>query len=49
MSPDATHVLAEQVEENELQCTDCYRIFTTKTPPLDATCEACGSENVVRW
>lgn len=44
------HVLhTEQVEEYELQCTDCYRIFTSETPPRTATCEACNSDNVVKW
>lgn len=49
MSLDATQLRAEQVKEYELQCTDCYRIFTSKTPPIEATCEACGSENVAKW
>lgn len=40
---------AEQTEEYELQCTDCYRIFTSEAPPRIATCETCNSANVVTW
>lgn len=39
----------EEVEQYEVQCTDCYRIFTSETPPGNVTCEQCGSNDIVPW
>lgn len=48
-SPRGHHVLREGSEEYELQCKNCYRIFTASRPPARVNCETCGSPDVVKW
>lgn len=48
-SPRGHHVLREGTEEYELQCKNCYRIFTASRPPARVNCETCGSPDVVKW
>lgn len=33
----------------EVQCEECFRIFTTDGPPQETSCESCGSSAVVKW
>lgn len=42
-------VRSEQAEEIEVQCQECYRIFTTNGSLGAVECEACGSPNLVKW
>ena len=40
---------AEDEGERELQCLDCFRIFSTAEDLEDASCKNCGSNDTTIW